>query len=156
MHRLNYESLELEETNQLMDSVFHHVHAYILLIDGDFVVLKTNYYMLTGTMSTFDKKRVGDLLHCRNAMCSAGGCGTGELCATCPIRAAIQQALDTHSNFENLEASLNVIVGDDARIVEITASVSGKFFLYRDKPRMVLTIHDITELKKARMLQSNT
>ena len=49
--------------------VLHNINAYFLLIDKDFIVCDTNYYSLnklpapeTGVM-----KRVGDLLHCRNA-----------------------------------------------------------------------------------------
>src|SRR5574344_1718487 len=95
---LDVENYTLEETTMLMDAVFKNVHAFIILIDDDFAVLKTNYYMLTGTIATLEKKRVGDLLHCRNAMCALHGCGTGELCKTCPIRHAIQNALDTKSN----------------------------------------------------------
>lgn len=155
MNRYDAETLELEESNQMMDSIFCNVHAYILLIDDDFVVLKTNYYLLTDTIASFDKKRVGDLLKCHNAMCAIGGCGTGDFCKRCPIRAAIQHAFDTSSNFTNLEDSLEVMNDDDTSL-KIDASISGRYFMFDDKPRMVLTVQDITELKKAKMLQSNT
>lgn len=57
--------------------VLQNINAYFLLVDKDFIVCDTNYYSLNklpvpeaGVM-----KRVGDLLHCRNAA-EAGECGT--------------------------------------------------------------------------------
>ena len=66
--RLFRESRKLEHTNHIASAILKNVHAYILLIDNDFKVLKTNYYQLTGTQKGLEEKRVGDLLQCRNAL----------------------------------------------------------------------------------------
>lgn len=42
--RLFRESRKLEHTNHIASAILKNVHAYILLIDNDFKVLKTNYY----------------------------------------------------------------------------------------------------------------
>ena len=47
--RLFRESRKLEHTSHIASAILKNVHAYILLIDNDFKVLKTNYYQLTGT-----------------------------------------------------------------------------------------------------------
>ena len=47
--RLFRESRKLEHTNHIASAILKNVHAYILLIDNDFKVLKTNYYQLTGS-----------------------------------------------------------------------------------------------------------
>ena len=71
--RLFRESRKLERTNHIAGSVLKNVHAFILLIDNDFKVLKTNYYQKTGTKKGAEEKRVGDLLQCRNALAAEGG-----------------------------------------------------------------------------------
>ena len=72
--RLFRESRKLERTSHIAGAVLKNVHAFILLIDNDFKVLKTNYYQKTGTRKGTEEKRVGDLLQCRNAL-AAEGCG---------------------------------------------------------------------------------
>ena len=62
--RLFRESRKLERTSHIAGAILKNVHAFILLIDNDFKVLKTNYYQKTGTRKGTEEKRVGDLLHC--------------------------------------------------------------------------------------------
>lgn len=54
--RLFRESRKLEHTNHIASAILKNVHAYILLIDNDFKVLKTNYYQLTGTQKVWKKR----------------------------------------------------------------------------------------------------
>ena len=44
--RLFRESRKLDRTNHITSAILKNVHAYILLIDNDFKVLKTNYLSL--------------------------------------------------------------------------------------------------------------
>lgn len=147
--RLTKENEALENAEKLTDALFRTAHAYIVLIDADFVVLKTNYYTLTDTIAALDRKRLGDLLHCSNAMCSPGGCGTSEMCKLCPIRHAIQHTLDTHTDFRNLRTSLH-IMDEEKDPVRIDVSISGSYFPIDGKPGAVLTIYDITEFTKSK------
>ena len=73
--------------------VLQNINAYFLLIDKDFVVCDTNYYSLNRLPVQVGgvTKRVGDLLHCRNAI-AAGECGQHEQCKLCCIRASIGKA----------------------------------------------------------------
>ncbi|NLI35375.1 MAG: hypothetical protein GX416_02495 [Bacteroidales bacterium] len=147
--RLNKENKALEKAEKLTDAIFRTAHAYIVLIDSDFVVLKTNYYTLTDTIAALGKKRLGDLLHCRNAMCAPDGCGTGEMCGFCPIRKAIQQTLHNHTDFRDLRASLD-IMEDGENAIRIDVSISGSYFPIDGNPGAVLTIYDITELTRSK------
>ena len=63
---------KLENVNCLFDAILTHIHAYVLVIDSDFKVLKTNYYDLTHLSPDGKEKRVGDLLQCRNACLPKG------------------------------------------------------------------------------------
>ena len=145
--RLFRESRKLEHTNHIASAILKNVHAYILLIDNDFKVLKTNYYQLTGTQKGLEEKRVGDLLQCRNALSSEGGCGTHAYCGSCPIRCAIRQAFEQRRGFTDLEATLNVLTSEK-KSVECDAVISGSYFLLNEEENMVLTVHDITQLKE--------
>ena len=145
--RLFRESRKLEHTNHVASAILKNVHAFILLINNDFKVLKTNYYQQTGTRKGPEEKRVGDLLQCRNALSAEGGCGTHVYCGSCPIRQAIRQALEQRRGFTNLEATLNMVTSEN-QTVACEAVISGSYFLLDEEENMVLTVHDITHLKQ--------
>ena len=104
--QLLQDAKELRHAHHITNAILRNVHAFILLIDNDFKVQQTNYYQLTGVLESLDRKRVGDLLQCRNALSAKGGCGTHVFCGTCPIRHAIQQAFDQKKSFTNCKHSL--------------------------------------------------
>lgn len=145
--RLFRESRKLEHTNHVASAILKNVHAFILLINNDFKVLKTNYYQQTGTRKGPEEKRVGDLLQCCNALSAEGGCGTHVYCGPCPIRQAIRQAFEQRRGFTNLEATLNMVTSEN-QTVACEAVISGSYFLLNEEENMVLTVHDITHLKQ--------
>lgn len=145
--RLFRESRKLEHTNHVASAILKNVHAFILLINNDFKVLKTNYYQQTGTRKGPEEKRVGDLLQYRNALSAEGGCGTHVYCGSCPIRQAIRQAFEQRRGFTNLEATLNMVTSEN-QTVACEAVISGSYFLLNEEENMVLTVHDITHLKQ--------
>ena len=146
--RLFRESRKLERTSHIAGAILKNVHAFILLIDNDFKVLKTNYYQKTGTRKGTEEKRVGDLLQCRNALAAEGGCGTHSFCGSCPIRTAIRQAFEQRRNFTDLEATLSIVTSDNTT-VECDAVISGSYFLLNEEENMVITVHDVTRRKQA-------
>ena len=145
--RLFRESRKLERTSHIAGAILKNVHAFILLINNDFKVLKTNYYQQTGTRKGPEEKRVGDLLQCCNALSAEGGCGTHVYCGSCPIRQAIRQAFEQRRGFTNLEATLNMVTSEN-QTVACEAVISGSYFLLNEEENMVLTVHDITHLKQ--------
>ena len=145
--RLFRESRKLEHTNHVASAILKNVHAFILLINNDFKVLKTNYYQQTGTRKGPEEKRVGDLLQCCNTLSAEGGCGTHVYCGSCPIRQAIRQAFEQRRGFTNLEATLNMVTSEN-QTVACEAVISGSYFLLNEEENMVLTVHDITHLKQ--------
>lgn len=147
---LEEEALKLRETNTIVNAILKNVHAYILLIDTDFIVLKTNYYNLTRTKQD-GLKRVGDLLQCSNALSVPGGCGTSPSCLVCPIRRKITETIESKGRFSNLIAELHVVV-DEGKTANIIASISGVYLKINNEGRMVLTVHDITSQNNARQL----
>ena len=139
----------LRGSEELFRSIMQNVHAFILLIDRDFVVTRTNYYDITKARKPEGRLvRVGDLLRCNNALSAEGGCGTHELCGNCPIRKKIEETFRAKSSFTDLEAILDI---QDRRgeVAECDTYVSGEYMEIDDKEGMVITVHDITRLKKA-------
>lgn len=139
----------LRSSEELFRSIMQNVHAFILLIDRNFIVSRTNYYDITKAHRPEGRlARVGDLLRCNNALSAVGGCGTHELCKDCPIRNKIEETFQNKSSFTDLEAVLNI---RDRRgdVAECETYVSGEYMTIDDKEGMVITVHDITRLKRA-------
>lgn len=144
---LKHESGELVSINQLSDAILENVHAYVLLVNRDFRVIKTNYYVRTKSKESRDEKKVGDLLQCRNALSCSGGCGTHEYCSSCSIRLAIQKAFTHKANFTDMESKLTMKVGDD-RYCDATVLMSGTYLNLNGNDHIVLTLHDISRQKQ--------
>lgn len=133
--------------------VLQNINAYFLLIDKDFIVCDTNYYSLnklpapeTGVM-----KRVGDLLHCRNAA-EAGECGMHQQCKLCGIRAAIGRAFQKKESFKKVNASMNLLNEEEDKVIPCDVSVSGAYVVIEGEEHMVLTVYDVTELQNVQRL----
>ena len=123
----------LRGSEELFRSIMQNVHAFILLIDRDFVVTRTNYYDITKARKPEGRLvRVGDLLRCNNALSAEGGCGTHELCGNCPIRKKIEETFRAKSSFTDLEAILDI---QDRRgeVAECDTYVSGEYMEIDDK-----------------------
>ena len=128
----------LRGSEELFRSIMQNVHAFILLIDRDFVVTRTNYYDITKARQPEGRlARVGDLLRCNNALSAEGGCGTHELCGSCPIRKKIEETFRAKSSFTDLEAILDI---RDRRgeVAECDTYVSGEYMEIDDKEGMVI------------------
>ena len=156
--RICYQRRYIRTSDRINDCIFRNVAAYLLLIDPDFNVLQTNYRSATGTAPQAVPPKVGNLLRCRNGE-DAGVCGTHELCADCPVRAAINGVFRTKKGFSGLEVPMVLYTSDDhTETVDCDVSVAGNFLTVAGQPRVVLTVSDISaqkrtqrELEKARV-----
>ncbi|MCI1646945.1 MAG: ATP-binding protein [Bacteroides sp.] len=134
---MNYETL--------LKAVLQNIHAFILLVNRNCEVVRTNYYDITGTQETGKVVRVGDLLRCDNALSSAGGCGTHASCSFCPIRKAIEQVFFSKQDFVNLEATMSIRDAEGKASEHIT-HVSGEYMQIGSEDYVVITVHDVTHL----------
>lgn len=156
--RICYQRRYIRTSDRINDCIFRNVAAYLLLIDPDFNVLQTNYRSTTGTAPKAAPPKVGNQLRCKNGE-DAGICGTHELCADCPVRAAITGVFRTKKGFSGLEVPMVLYTSDDhTETVDCDVSVAGNFLTVAGQPRVVLTVSDISaqkrtqrELEKARV-----
>lgn len=137
----------MKMTDELFQAIMRNIHAYVLLIKRDLTVFYTNYYDITGAVKPVKSQRVGDLLQCTNALSAPDGCGTHSLCNHCPVRNAIEDAFRTKHNFIDLDTVLNVRKGNGAA-EECKVHISGEYMLIEGEESMVITVHDITHLKR--------
>lgn len=133
--------------------ILQNINAYFLLIDRDFIVRDTNYYSLNGLPVPEDGtiKRVGDLLHCRNAV-AAGECGKHEQCKLCCVRTSITKVFHDKTNFKKLAASMKLLSEDEKSVIPCDVSVSGAYLNVDGEDFMVLTVYDVTELRNVQRL----
>lgn len=145
-------SIKLDKSSD-SNLILQNINAYFLLINRDFIVFDTNYYSLNGLSAPTEGaiKRVGDLLHCRNAI-AAGECGKHEQCKLCCIRMAIEKAFRDKVNFKKLEASMKLLSEDEKKVIPCDVSVSGVYLNIRGEDYMVLTVYDVTELRNMQRL----
>lgn len=93
----------LRDSENLFQSILQNVNAFILLINRDFIVDRTNYYDITNENPPTDHiLRVGDMLRCDNALHASGGCGTHDHCKECAVRNTIENNFLKKSSFSNL------------------------------------------------------
>lgn len=151
--QLRYKIQEIKDNTSFSENIFENIQAYILLINPDFIVLKTNFYALTSTQES-SPKRVGELFNCINAI-EAGECGKGELCKTCIIRQTITNSLLNKSNFSKLEATLQMQVSDN-RIHNCHVLIYGSYMHTLPSGGMLLTICDITDQKQNELRLEDT
>ncbi|WP_418990747.1 sensor histidine kinase [Alistipes sp.] len=149
-YRLLGSQRDVKTTTNITELILKNIDAYVLLVDADFNVQRTNYYDLTATSEAKRPPKVGNLLRCKNGM-DAGECGTHEMCATCPVRAAIGEAFRTGRKFSGLEAPLTLYTSEErSESIDCEVSVTGIFLRIEEQPYLLLTIHDITADKRIR------
>ena len=139
---------ELGLNKDFSDAILRNIDAYIVLANRNFLVEKTNYYSLNREKDDCVLHRVGELLRCKNAL-DSGACGTHENCKSCPVRASIERCFLEKNSFSPLEAPMRLYLSDDTGdYVDCVVSVSGAYMVQNRDEKVLLTVRDITRLKK--------
>lgn len=139
---------ELGLNKDFSDAILRNIDAYIVLANRNFLVEKTNYYSLNSEKDDCVLLRVGELLRCKNAL-DSGACGTHENCKSCPVRASIERCFREKNSFSRLEAPMRLYLSDDTdNYVDCVVSVSGAYMVQNRDEKVLLTVRDITRLKK--------
>ncbi|WP_178796259.1 ATP-binding protein [Bacteroidaceae bacterium] len=144
------EKNEIRSIKELSDSILYNVDAYIILANRNFLVEKTNYYNLTNTTESQVMCRVGELLHCKNAL-DAGECGAHENCKMCPVRNAIEKCFRENGHFSQLETPMRLYLSEKTdNYIDCVVSVSGTYLQLNNDDKVLLTVRDVTRQKKVR------
>jgi len=144
------EKNEIRSIKELSDSILYNVDAYIILANRNFLVEKTNYYNLTNTTESQVMCRVGELLHCKNAL-DAGECGAHENCKMCPVHNAIEKCFRENGHFSQLETPMRLYLSEKTdNYIDCVVSVSGTYLQLNNDDKVLLTVRDVTRQKKVR------
>ena len=126
----------------------YNVDAYIILVDRNFLVEKTNYYNLNNTSEGQVLRRVGELLRCKNGL-DAGACGSHENCKVCPVRNSIEKCFREKGHFSPLETPMRLYMSEMMdNYVDCIVCVSGTYLQLDQDDKVLLTVRDVTRQKK--------
>lgn len=124
--------------NRQLRAVVNHQRDYTFLVNPDFEVEETNYFVQTGEQAGQDPQILGNVLHCKNSY-ETGRCGEGAACRHCPVRFVIRKSFERRGGFDEVEACLEVY-GDDKQLQEIDVNMEGRYVNIDDQPHMVVNV----------------
>lgn len=139
---------EVCSVKEFSDTILYNVDAYIILVNRNFLVEKTNYYNLNNTSEGQVLRRVGELLRCKNGL-DAGACGSHENCKVCPVRNSIEKCFREKGHFSPLETPMRLYMSEKMdNYVDCIVCVSGTYLQLDQDDKVLLTVRDVTRQKK--------
>ena len=135
--------------NRQLRAVVNHQRDYTFLVNPDFEVEETNYFVQTGEQAGQDPQILGNVLRCKNSY-ETGRCGEGASCHHCPVRFVIRKSFERRGGFDGVEACLEVY-DDDKQLQDIDVNMEGKYVNIDNQPHMVVNVQ-IQPWRAARLL----
>ncbi|MBN2487120.1 MAG: PAS domain S-box protein [Bacteroidales bacterium] len=141
----------LQERTLELNSIFENAPMTLMLINEQGKVLNINRAG-TYTPGNNNKSRdfnaaLGELLNCINSISKPEGCGKGKYCANCVLRNTINQTFIKKQDQRQVEGALKVMA--DNREKTVYYQISTTFIVFGKERRVLLSLDDITEIKKA-------
>lgn len=134
---------ELNVVNQIINN---DSQEYLFLIDNNFHVYKTNYYVLNSLNAPKSGHlKFGEIMECHFAKVYGNKCGMHKSCQTCVIRGQIKNAFATKSNFNNIETVMQL--DKENKLLHYNILLSGAYMVINKKEYLLVTFHDITREK---------
>ena len=138
--------------NAHLRKILNLIPIPVFVMDNNLVFIDANTQAerFIGKRSDFISSRLcGDILHCRHALESGGGCGTMEICSKCVIRNAVQGSYEGKRVFRE---RYRMQVQRDGTADQIHLLVTAEPFDMGEKVYSLLTLEDVTELVRLRQL----
>lgn len=133
---------------EFLQNIFDAIPSAIFVVDADMQVLNVNAAasgMFDIDRKTFLLRRGGEILHCANSYNDAGGCGRSVHCADCTIRNSVRKASKGQNVFRE---NTTMYIKNDGREHEVHFMVTASSIMYSGESFTLLTLEDVTELKK--------
>ena len=137
---------EYVKEKKYIQAVIDIIPTALFVVDQNFNIIDLN----PSATALFELKSevvlhrlCGEVLNCRNAIESEGGCGTSELCPECVLRNSVESASEGEKTNKK-KFKLEIL--QDGNILEMHFLVSATPFSYNDYRLVLLAIEDITEL----------
>jgi signal transduction histidine kinase/DNA-binding response OmpR family regulator len=143
----------VKEQEQELTTIFENAPFIMLLLDGERMVHRMNGLACLFTGSSIAEmigRRGGEALRCLYALNSPDGCGFGAHCQKCQVRLTVMDTYETGQSHHQVEASLPLSI--KGKEEQLTFLLSTTRVNVGNHPMVLLSIQDITELKKLEAL----
>jgi two-component system cell cycle sensor histidine kinase/response regulator CckA len=144
---------DVREQEHELATIFENAPFIMLLLDGERIVRRVNSLacLFTGSSNTeMIGRRGGEALRCLYALNSPEGCGSGVHCQKCEVRLAVTDTYETGQSHYQVEATLPFRI--KGKEEQLTFLLSTTRVNVGNHPMVLLSIQDITELKKLEAL----
>ena len=133
-----------------LTAIYDSVPLVMLLLDSDNRIRKVNEFgkrLMDDSLMDVLGQRPGGALRCLRSLDHPDGCGFGKGCGSCTIRNSVLDTIATGRSRQHIEASLPLNV--KGRTQEYEFLLSSVKLDVEGQPRVLVTLQDITERKKA-------
>jgi nitrogen fixation/metabolism regulation signal transduction histidine kinase len=130
----------------MLREILDAIPSFIFVVDEDIRVLEYNTAaekMLGLGRQQILLRRGGELLHCLHALDAPGGCGHGEVCKTCIVRGAVNEAFTGTSS---IRRRVKMELSEKEEVKEFYALITVTPFIYGGRKAALLVVEDLNEL----------
>lgn len=141
---------EVKLAEDKMNAIFNSIPVGMMLANEQLEIVELNNKVANITGREVDQLiglQPGDILFCKNAINGNGGCGKGDGCADCVVRAGLKKILRVFQPVENTEVQMELLVGGE--IITPWLSISVVPTEINQKKHLVIAFLDVTERKEA-------
>lgn len=139
----------LESSQEELQAIYDNAPVMMALIDDKRQILFANKAFTAMTDMSDDRveDRIGGIIGCINSSNNEAGCGYGNRCKECSLRASIAQTFKTGKGFKNIDYSF--LYKSEKGLSERNLIASTAIIQHKDQKNVLLCFHDITDRKKA-------
>lgn len=133
---------------QILDAI----PSFVFAVDENIAILEYNA-MSAGLLGLgrqdILRQRSGDLLHCIHATDAPGGCGRGQFCKDCIVRAAVRQAC---AGRHVVRRRAKMQLESQGRTRDLYALITASPFTHEGQRLALLVIEDISEIAELQQI----
>ncbi|ADI74045.1 PAS/PAC sensor signal transduction histidine kinase [Methanohalobium evestigatum Z-7303] len=137
------------KTDDELKTIYENVPMVIMMVDSERRIFKVNKSAELFSGTTSDEMvglRGGEALRCLNSLSNPDGCGFGQYCQECKVKNTVIDTFETGNNHYNVETSLPFMIDGDVKY--LTFLISTSLINNDEKPKVIVSLLDITERKK--------
>ena len=142
------------DNEEELKAIYDNMPLVMLLVDGERRVCKANKFAGQFAGASPDDligQRSGEGLNCVHSLDDPRGCGFGPDCGNCAVRLAVLDTVTTGRSYSQMETTLSVRAAEVERDVAILLSTTK--LDVQGRPRVLVTMQDISEPKRAEALR---
>ncbi|MGE4288282.1 MAG: PAS domain S-box protein, partial [Salinivirgaceae bacterium] len=148
---------ELNKSEKQLQHIFDNSPAIMFLLNNDMEIVRFN--KTSTEFSGIDPKKImqsrqGYLLNCINSLNEPHKCGQTDNCANCSLHKTVQQSIKNHETMMKVKTEMNLV--KNGQRAHFTFLVSSSIVIFDKELLYLVTLEDITELKKMEQALLNT